>query len=175
MLTRLLTHNLRKLANLLKNNAKHSHFPSKLVTEYSETKMKDCDRLTPLVYPTNYDLVLKPDLKTGVFEGTVKINITVKADQKKIALHSKFLKIKGLTLNRGDEAISILKYSREKQSQQLVVHFENVLNSGNYQMNIEFSGDLTRKIVGFYLSHLKDNRYMLTNYLFSRIHYTNQL
>ncbi|XP_060803817.1 glutamyl aminopeptidase isoform X1 [Amyelois transitella] len=121
------------------------------------------ERLSPLVRPVHYTLALKPDLRTGLFKGNVKIDVVVKHEKNFLNLHTKFLNIGDVKVVQGDVEIPITKISEVKQTEQLVINFNNLLSPGNYQVDINFDGDLTRNIVGFYLSYLKDNRTMVAS------------
>lgn len=116
------------------------------------------ERLSPFVRPVHYTLALKPDLSTGLFKGNVLIDVVVKQEKNFLYLHTKFLNIKSLRVLHDDVEVPIAKFCEVKQNEQLVINFNNCLSPGNYQVDINFDGDLTRNIVGFYLSHLKDNR-----------------
>ncbi|XP_053613169.1 glutamyl aminopeptidase-like isoform X2 [Plodia interpunctella] len=121
------------------------------------------ERLSPFVRPVHYTLALKPDLSTGLFKGNVLIDVVVKQEKNFLYLHTKFLNIKSLRVLHDDVEVPIAKFCEVKQNEQLVINFNNCLSPGNYQVDINFDGDLTRNIVGFYLSHLKDNRKMVAS------------
>lgn len=116
------------------------------------------ERLSPLVRPAHYRLLLSPNLDNGVFQGNVKIDVIAKHQNNHISLHTKFLNIESVKVYRNGEEFPIQKWIEMKNLEQLVIIFNNVLSSGTYNIHINFSGDLTRNIVGFYLSHLKDKR-----------------
>ncbi|CAH0714298.1 unnamed protein product, partial [Brenthis ino] len=125
-------------------------------------KIKLSERLSSLVCPRHYQLYLKPNLETGLFHGEVKIDINVKEDKQFLALHTKFLDINNVKLCKNDVEISVSKYLEVKSLEQLLIQFDKI-TSGNYQLKIKFSGNLTRNIVGFYLSHLKNKGAMVAS------------
>lgn len=122
-------------------------------------KIKLSERLSSLVRPRHYQLYLNPNLETGLFHGEVKIDINVKEDKQFLALHTKFLDINYVKLYKNDVEISVSKFLEVKSLEQLLIQFDKI-TSGNYQLEIKFSGNLTRNIVGFYLSHLKNKGYL---------------
>ncbi|XP_045768463.1 glutamyl aminopeptidase isoform X2 [Maniola jurtina] len=126
-------------------------------------KTKLTERLCNLVRPTHYKLVLNPDLKTGLFIGDVTIDINVNEVRKFVALHTKFLSIDDVKVYRNKNEVSIAKFLEVESLEQLLIHFDNNLNPGSYQVHIKFSGNLTRNIVGLYLSHLKDKSTMVAS------------
>lgn len=122
-------------------------------------KVKLSEKLSSLVRPAHYKLLLNPNLKTGTFSGEVEINVVVKETRNFIALHSKFLEVNDVKVNKNREEVSVSKFLEVTSLEQLLIQFDNNLPPGNYDISIKFNGNLTRNIVGFYLSHLKDKRY----------------
>ncbi|KAI5638874.1 peptidase family m1 domain-containing protein [Phthorimaea operculella] len=126
-------------------------------------KVTISDRLSSLVQPVNYKLKLHPDLVTGGFKGSVHIDVCVKEQKNYIQLHTKFLDINDVKVYKGDQEVPVMKYLEVKQIEQLLIHFDSPLCAGKYQICVDFSGDLTRNIVGFYLSHLKNQGTMVAS------------
>lgn len=118
------------------------------------------ERLSSLVRPVNYKLILRPNLDTGVFSGNVKINIVLKQENNFVNLHSNLLDISKVQVFRGDREIPVFKYIEVKQLEQILIEFNEPLSPGSYQIDIDFNGNLTKKIVGFYSSNLKNNKYV---------------
>lgn len=119
---------------------------------------RSTDRLSPLVRPVNYKLNLRPDLEKGVFQGSVKIDVVTKEEEQHIWLHSKFLNIIDVQVQKGTDEIIVSKFNEIKVEEQLFIYFDSPLKAGNYKICIEFNGDLTRDIIGFYSSRLNDSR-----------------
>lgn len=115
------------------------------------------DRLSQLIRPVHYKLVLLPNLTAGVFQGDVKINVCLKVESKYIALHTKFLNISNVEVYKNGDIIPVSKYLEMKELEQLVINFDDVLDLGLYEISIGFNGTLTRNIVGLYSSHLKNS------------------
>lgn len=134
---------------------------------YSESKnimadmrinVKLSERLSPLVRPVNYKLELRPELDKGEFQGSVDIEIVMKQERNYINLHSNFLNIKDVKVFKGNDEVPVAKFLEIKQMEQLFIHFDSAQSAGNYKICINFDGDLTRNIVGFYSSRLLDSR-----------------
>lgn len=121
------------------------------------------ERLSSLVRPVNYKLLLKPNLDTGIFQGNVKINIVIKQEKNYVNLHSKFLDISKVQVFRGDREIPVFKYMEVEKLEQLLIEFNDPLSPGSYQIDIDFEGKLTQKIVGFYSSRLRDGKTMVAS------------
>lgn len=134
---------------------KSVNFPKIMETS---CKIKLSERLTPAVYPVHYSLHLNPNLKSGLFDGKVIIDVNVKEEKNFLALHTKFIDIDKIEMFRNNDEISISKYLEVKSLEQLLVQFDDQITPGNYQLHINFHGNLTRNIVGFYLSYLKNKR-----------------
>ncbi|XP_032514950.2 aminopeptidase A-like isoform X2 [Danaus plexippus] len=126
-------------------------------------KVKLSEKLSSLVRPAHYKLLLNPNLKTGTFSGEVEINVVVKETRNFIALHSKFLEVNDVKVNKNREEVSVSKFLEVTSLEQLLIQFDNNLPPGNYDISIKFNGNLTRNIVGFYLSHLKDKSTMVAS------------
>lgn len=122
--------------------------------------VKLSERLSPLARPENYKLELRPNLETGVFQGNVKIDVLIKQERNYINLHSNFLNIIDIKVYKGEDEVTVAKFLEIKQMEQLFIHFDSALSSGLYKICIDFTGDLTRNIVGFYSSRLNDARYI---------------
>ena len=71
----------------------------------SKTK-KVSVRLSQNVMPVHYAITLKPDLESHTFSGHETITISLLAPTKKIALHSKDLLIKNVSVIFGKNNIS---------------------------------------------------------------------
>ncbi|KOB64654.1 Aminopeptidase N-9, partial [Operophtera brumata] len=124
---------------------------------------KNSERLSPAVRPVHYTLLLHPDLKTGLFQGRVQIDIKLLERNENVKLNTHFLDIQNVKVLRQGNLMPVSKFYEDKDLEQLVIKFEDTVSAGDYQINIDFCGSLTKNIVGFYLSQLKDNRTMVAN------------
>lgn len=121
-------------------------------------KIKLSERLSLSIRPSHYQLLLNPDMKTGLFQGNVKIDVNLEDKKNFLSLHTKFLDINDVKVFKGVTEIPVIKFLENKYLEQLLIQFDSDLSPGNYQLSIKFNGNLTRNIVGIYLSHLKNNR-----------------
>lgn len=119
----------------------------------------DQTRLSPDIQPVLYNLLLYPNLRTGLFKGKATIQIDVKSSQYHAALH-----IKGLTItkteiigiNENRPKIKLRETFEYDKNEFWVIVPEEELQPGIYDIFLEFNGKLTNKIVGFYQSVYKD-------------------
>ncbi|KAM3964208.1 glutamyl aminopeptidase [Aphomia sociella] len=156
----------RRILNVLKYRSitcfQNRHYCTNFVME-NQLNLKIHERLSPLTRPVHYKLFLKPDLNSGIFKGNVKINVIVNEDKNYINLHINFLKVARVKVHQDDIEVPVMKYSEVKDLEQLHIFFNDNLRPGNYQLDIDFSGSLTRNIVGLYSSRLKDDRTMVAS------------
>lgn len=95
----------------------------------------------------------------ATFLGNVDISIKVKESRKYLALHSKFLDIKDVKIVKGGKDVPVSKFVEMKQVEQLLIYCDETLDTGDYNVVIDFTGSLTNNHVGFYLSLLEGDRY----------------
>ena len=118
-------------------------------------------RLPSNVRPSCYNLWLNPDLGNETFTGRVTIDLQVSEKPTSyIVLHSKLLKIsktglKKLLPNGSDKPVKILNSFEYQPHEYFVIETENI-EPGDYVLNLDFSGSLAKKIVGFYSSTYVD-------------------
>lgn len=158
----LVRNSLIAICSLVKSFHRSSCYRTGIANMDTSSKFNLSERLSSLVRPVHYDLLLQPDMDAGVFKGTVKIDVNVKEAKSYLSLHTNFLDITSVKVYKSEEEIEVSKYLEVKQIEQLLIHFEKVLDSGSYKIVIDFNGSLTRNIVGFYLSRLKDDRYCIS-------------
>jgi aminopeptidase N len=117
------------------------------------------------VNPEHYDLLLRPNIKDGIFTGSVNIRIVVNEPRTFLAVHVRDLKV--------DEAeLQYVKSSHESQPIQLRDAFlapkndfyvvrlaHEPLEPGKYELSLKFNGSLKKAdIVGFYSSQYKNKK-----------------
>lgn len=122
-------------------------------------KVRLSERLSSRVKPVNYKLKLIPRMDEATFLGNVDISIKVKESRKYLALHSKFLDIKDVKIVKGGKDVPVSKFVEMKQVEQLLIYCDETLDTGDYNVVIDFTGSLTNNHVGFYLSLLEGDRY----------------
>jgi len=117
--------------------------------------------LPKLVKPTNYELVLKPDLETFKFTGSVNIDLDVLENTATIVLHVNEVeitsaKIRNLSLKTDNEhAAKNITYDKKKETVTLTFPQE-LPAGGKAQLLLQFNGIHNDKMVGFYRSTYTD-------------------
>lgn len=114
---------------------------------------KPFERLPKTVIPEHYNLQLKPDLKTFIFEGHETVKIEVNQVTDKIVLNSLDLNIKsvnftpsnGITIKPVDTSISV-------EDETLTLTFGEPIPAGKGMLEFHFTGELNDKMKGFYRS-----------------------
>jgi len=93
-------------------------------------------------------------LKNGSFSGKVDIFINSLEKRDYFLAHIKYLKIEKawLTKNGNDKEIDLIEAMEYKPNEFYVMRTTNIVDPGKYIMHFEFTGDLTKGIVGFYKS-----------------------
>ncbi|XP_076622057.1 puromycin-sensitive aminopeptidase isoform X2 [Colletes latitarsis] len=111
-------------------------------------------RLPTDVLPYHYDIVLSPNLKTFVFDGTEYVHIDVKESTDTIVLNSLDIDIKSVAFNCKDDKVIPTKnveISTPEETATLV--FTEKLPAGKSGcLKLEFVGEINDKMKGFYRS-----------------------
>ena len=125
---------------------------------YTEPWEKDV-RLPSHLLPLHYDLYLHPDLATGLFMGRVTIAIEATSPTSYFLVHTKHLDISDTRLSNTDgEAVSYMRAFEYPRNEFWVVELEEEVVAGNYSLSMEFNGNLTKGITGFYKSVYTNSR-----------------
>ncbi|XP_066991681.2 puromycin-sensitive aminopeptidase isoform X2 [Anabrus simplex] len=114
---------------------------------------KPFERLPKTVVPTHYDLHLKPDLKTFVFEGKVTVNIQVKCTTETVVLNALDLVIKNVEYTTASGCChkpSSTYLSVEDET--FTLTFPEPIPTGEGSLMFEFTGEINDKMKGFYRS-----------------------
>ena len=110
-------------------------------------------RLPSHLLPLHYDLYLHPDLTSGLFMGRVTIAIEATSPTSYFLVHTKHLDISDTRLSNEDgEEVSYMKAFEYERNEFWVVQLEGEVEAGNYSLSMQFNGNLTRGITGFYKS-----------------------
>lgn len=116
---------------------------------------------TDKYFPIHYQLTLFPDFYDNeeTFYGNVSIEIDVIQKTSIIMVHVLYLNISSTTLTTDKfESIEISRTFEYSPNQFWVVETKQPLASGSkVYLNIEFSGNLSKAIVGFYKSTYKNS------------------
>ncbi|CAB0040966.1 unnamed protein product [Trichogramma brassicae] len=117
-------------------------------------------RLTPLIRPLKYDILLFPDLDAEKFSGEVSIQLEISEKQDLIMLHQKALNISSVDLianiRKSKMPLEIETSYVVEEKEVFVIKPKRVLDVGFYDLHLTFCGSLSDKIVGFYSSKYKN-------------------
>lgn len=118
-------------------------------------------RLPDAVRPYAYNLFLNPNLETKTFSGNVKIDFNVTEQVPFVTLHSRYLNVTTnkliKNLENGAEGIPIKTSFEYEKYEYFIVQPESDLPAGSYTIDLDFTGNLDGKIVGFYGSSYFDS------------------
>jgi puromycin-sensitive aminopeptidase len=109
--------------------------------------MKNSVQLPSYVVPIQYDLTLKPDLKTFTFEGKETIVVDIKKETSQITLHAKELKIASA---KCDGQSGKIKYDLKAETATFT--FSKPIKRGKRELTLSFKGILNDHLRGFYHS-----------------------
>jgi len=110
-------------------------------------------RLPQTVVPLHYNLTLHPNMNTLHFTGELLIEVEVLEDTTTIVLHSSELLISGAWLSAPGELPRPLRFLEHPASEQLALLSDRVLaKGGTYEVQLEFSANLSDSFHGFYKS-----------------------
>ncbi len=116
------------------------------------------------VIPVNYTLEFEPVFKNFTFNGKETITINCKEHVNSITLHCAELKIKSCRVrHNGTSEKAITKIDVKKE--ELIIIIKNKIK-GNAFVEIEFTGELNDRLLGFYRSQYKQNgktKYLATS------------
>lgn len=131
-------------------------------------KNSECDRpwetkfrLPRSANPDHYDLYLNPDLKEKTFSGHVTIHISSSESRNHFLVHTKWLTISKTELLRVEnqnqcQPVKVIESFEYEPNEYWVVRTEAV-EAGQFRLKIEFSGSLTKGILGYYYSDYTDD------------------
>lgn len=116
---------------------------------------KKVKRLFRGFQPENYQLKLRLDPEKLTFTGLVKITgKKIGPPSKRVSLHQKDLKIKSAILKRydkkGTEQIAVDRINTHGTYDELRLHSVSTLYPGQYEIDIEFEGEITEAMHGVY-------------------------
>ncbi|MCL4433574.1 MAG: M1 family metallopeptidase [Actinobacteria bacterium] len=111
-------------------------------------------RLSYVFEPVRYNLYLAPDLQSGSFKGTVSIEGQITYSTDIVELHAADLVIISASTDRPSGAITV---NHDPDAQVVKLKFPEAIEPGDIVLTLEFSGELTDRLRGFYLSTYKDS------------------
>ena len=108
------------------------------------------------VKPNKYRLTLQPDLNTFTFKGEQTVDIEIVEPTARIVLNAAELEITGVTLQRNGSETSTHSVSLDADTETVTLDFGRTLSPGRAQLEMEFTGILNDRLVGFYRSEYQD-------------------
>ena len=108
------------------------------------------------VKPNKYRLTLQPDLNTFTFKGEQTVDIEIVEPTARIVLNAAELEITGVTLRRNGSETSTHSVSLDADTETVTLDFGRTLSPGPAQLEMEFTGILNDRLVGFYRSEYQD-------------------
>ncbi|MCP4085242.1 MAG: M1 family metallopeptidase [Actinomycetia bacterium] len=109
-------------------------------------------RLPRTATPRRYDLALRPDLDLASFTGSVTIEIDVHEAVSELVLNAVDLEIQSATAG-GLAATPVF----DEETERVALELDGRLEAGPTLVEIEFSGSINDKLVGFYRSTFTDD------------------
>lgn len=113
--------------------------------------MKTVTKLYDTITPVNYTLDLTPDISTFTFKGSEVSTFKIDKPSKELVWHGDKLNIKSAKV--GDQSATV-NYNKDEQTIAFV--FENELEAGEHKLEIEFEGEISDSLHGWYRSQYKD-------------------
>lgn len=120
-------------------------------------------RLPKTVKPLRYDLHFKVDLAAWKYEAKERIDIAVAAPTEVIYLHSVGLDIARAALAVGNKTIEA-KVREYSDAQVVALEFPQHVRQGKMHLELQFSGVILDRLVGFYRSEKDGLRYASTQF-----------
>ncbi|XP_053386790.1 endoplasmic reticulum aminopeptidase 1-like [Mercenaria mercenaria] len=155
----------RSCKTIISEDSEKPEIPSEPKNDYISTNGKPFPykdiRLPKSVIPTHYQLLLHPNISQSFFSGTVKIHCDITHRTNFIVFHVKTLNITKLELQDLKKLgqIEILNWLEYKTNEQVFVKLGTRLEAGSKViLEVDFQGDLVKKLAGFYKSMYKTNK-----------------
>ena len=118
------------------------------------------------VKPSKYRLTLQPDLETFTFRGEQTVDIEIVEPTARITLNAAELEIGNATLHRNGSSSAAHSISLDAGAETATLDFGRTLSPGKARLEMQFTGTLNDRLVGFYRSEYQDSegqtRYLAT-------------
>ena len=118
------------------------------------------------VKPSKYRMTLQPDLETFTFKGEQTVDIEIVEPTARIKLNAAELEISRVALLRNGASTTAHSVSLDTDSETATLDFGKTISPGAAQLEMEFTGVLNDRLVGFYRSEYQDaegeTRYLAT-------------
>ncbi len=118
------------------------------------------------VKPSKYRLTLQPDLETFTFRGDQSVDIEIVEPTARIILNAAELEIGNAILHRNGSSSTANSISLDADTETATLDFGRTLSPGKARLEMQFTGILNDRLVGFYRSEYQDSegqtRYLAT-------------
>jgi len=119
--------------------------------EQATMEKESAYRLPTSVVPSRYIIELKPDLANFTFSGSESITVEIAHASKEILLNALDLTIDSVTAEQNGLVVPGVA-RLEASSERAVLSFNTELGAGQWQLNLQFGGEINDKLRGFYRS-----------------------
>ncbi len=124
---------------------------------------KQIRRLYDQFHPKNYVLSLTLDPTALTFSGEVVIKgQKVGRPSKRLTFHQKNLNVTSVKVTKhskdGDKEVKIIRVNKQATFNELRIHSDELIYPGQYTIDIQFSGKITRQMNGIYPSFFKEGK-----------------
>ena len=117
-------------------------------------------RLDPAVRPTDYELLLEPDLQAGTFRGEVRIDVEIARPRPAITLHAADLTVESATIESEGSVHPVRLKPRRADEAVTLVPARRV--AGPATLVLSFSGRLGKHLRGLYAAVSDGRQYAFT-------------
>ncbi len=122
--------------------------------------MKSVKRYYADLKPSNYKLDLTPDANNLAFTGSVAITLKKTArPSQRLTFHQHGLKVSSATITKhdkkGDRALPVVRINNQDTLDEVRLHTDEMVYSGEYTVNMQFSGVITKGMTGLYPCYFK--------------------
>lgn len=117
----------------------------------SETEKKPIfQRLPSSIIPTHYDLTIQTHLDTFKFNGDVQIHLKINEPTNDLVLYAADLEVENANLksSSNDESKGMIEY--DKEAERITIKFDKQLETGDYSLGLNFAGEISHHLRGFY-------------------------
>ncbi len=108
------------------------------------------------VKPNKYRMTLQPDLQTFTFSGEQTVDIDIVVPTARIILNAAELEIRDVVLRRNGQSTQVNSISLDEEKETATLDFGQTLSQGPAQLEMQFTGVLNDRLVGFYRSEYQD-------------------
>lgn len=114
-------------------------------------------RLPKYASPTKYKIELSPDLEDKSFSGNVDLSINILEKTKEISLNVAELEISSINISSDQfENIEVINWDIDNTYEIMKIHLSEILEPGEINLSISYTGILNDKLRGFYHSTFSD-------------------